>query len=177
MTSKFIHRPVLSIVISVLITLMGLLSLTQLPITQFPEIAPPEVNVTTKYIGANADACVKAVVTPLERAINGVPGMAYMASVSGNDGVSVIQIIFKAGTDPEVASVNVQNRVASVLDELPEEAIKAGVIVEKVQNSMLMYLNILSTDDQLDEKFLYNFVDINILAALKRIEGVGFATI
>lgn len=177
MTSKFIHRPVLSIVISVLITLMGLLSLTQLPITQFPEIAPPEVNVTTKYIGANADACVKAVVTPLERAINGVPGMAYMASVSGNDGVSVIQIIFKAGTDPEVASVNVQNRVASVLDELPEEAIKAGVIVEKVQNSMLMYLNILSTDDQLDEKFLYNFVDINILTALKRIEGVGFATI
>ena len=138
MTAKFIQRPVLSIVISVLITLVGLLSLTKLPITQFPDIAPPEVNVTTKFIGANAEACVKAVVTPLERAINGVPGMAYMSSVSGNDGVSVIQIIFKAGTDPEVASVNVQNRVASVLDELPEEAIKSGVIVEKVQNSMLL---------------------------------------
>jgi HAE1 family hydrophobic/amphiphilic exporter-1 len=133
--------------------------------------------VTTKFNGANAEACVKAVVTPLERAINGVPGMAYMSSVSGNDGVSVIQIIFKAGTDPEVASVNVQNRVASVLDELPEEAIKSGVIVEKVQNSMLLYVNILSKDPTLDEKFLYNFTDINVLRELKRIEGVGFADI
>jgi len=177
MTSKFIHRPVLSIVISVIITLLGLLSLTQLPVTQFPEIAPPEVTVTTKYTGANAEACVKAVVTPLERAINGVPGMSYMSSVSGNDGTSVIQIVFKAGTDPDVAAVNVQNRVSSTLDELPEEVIKAGVIVEKVQNSMLMYLNILSKDTALDEKFLYNFSDINILPELKRIEGVGFADI
>jgi HAE1 family hydrophobic/amphiphilic exporter-1 len=177
MTSRFIHRPVLSIVISVLITLIGLLSLIRLPITQFPDIAPPEVNVTTKFIGANAEACVKAVVTPLERAINGVPGMAYMSSVSGNDGTSVIQIIFKAGTDPEIASVNVQNRVMSVLDELPEEAIKQGVIVEKVQNAMLLYVNILSSDPTLDEKFLYNFTDINVLRELKRIEGVGFADI
>lgn len=177
MTAKFIHRPVLSIVISILITLIGLLSLFQLPIAQFPDIAPPEVNVTTKFIGANAEACVKAVVTPLERAINGVPGMAYMSSVSGNDGVSVIQIIFKAGTDPEIASVNVQNRVSSVLDELPEEAIKSGVIVEKVQNAMLLYVNILSSDPTLDEKFLYNFTDINVLKELKRIEGVGFADI
>lgn len=177
MTSKFTNRPVLSIVISIFIMLIGLISLTQLPVTQFPDIAPPEVNVTTKYTGANAETCVKAVVTPLERAINGVPGMAYMSSVSGNDGTSVIQIIFKAGIDPEIASVNVQNRVSSVLDELPEEAIKAGVIVEKVQNSMLLYLNILSSDSLLDEKFLYNFVDINILPELKRIEGVGFADI
>lgn len=177
MTSKFIHRPVLSIVISVLITLIGLLSLTRLPVTQFPDIAPPEVNVTTKFIGANAEACVKAVVTPLERAINGVPGMAYMSSVSGNDGTSVIQIIFKAGTDPEIASVNVQNRVSSVLDELPQEVIKQGVIVEKVQNAMLLYVNILSSDPTLDEKFLYNFTDINVLKELKRIEGVGFADI
>jgi hydrophobic/amphiphilic exporter-1 (mainly G- bacteria), HAE1 family len=177
MTSKFIHRPVLSIVISILITMIGAISLTQLPVTQFPDIAPPEVNVTTKYIGANAEACVKAVVTPLERAINGVPGMAYMSSVSGNDGTSVIQVIFKAGTDPEVASVNVQNRVAAVLDELPEEAIKSGVIVEKVQNSMLLYINILSSDSVLDEKFLYNYTDINVLKELKRIEGVGYAEI
>lgn len=139
MISKFIHRPILSIVISLFILLLGGLGLTQLPVTQFPDIAPPEVNVTTKYTGANAEACVKAVVTQLERAINGVPGMAYMSSVSGNDGTSVIQIIFKSGTDPEIAAVNVQNRVASTLDELPEEAIKAGVIVEKVQNSMLLY--------------------------------------
>jgi len=177
MISKFIHRPILSIVISLFITLLGGLALTQLPMTQFPDIAPPEVNVTTKYTGANAEACVKAVVTPLERAINGVPGMAYMSSVSGNDGSSVIQIIFKSGTNPEIAAVNVQNRVASTLDELPEEAIKAGVIVEKVQNSMLLYLNILSNSDQMDEKFLYNYTDINLLAELKRIDGVGFADI
>ena len=177
MTSQFIHRPVLSIVISILITLLGLLSFTQLPVTQFPDIAPPEVNVTTKYTGANAEACVKAVVTPLERAINGVPGMSYMSSVSGNDGTSVIQIIFKAGTDPDVAAVNVQNRVSSTLDELPAEVIKAGVIVEKVQNSMLLYVNMLSTDPSMDEKFLYNYTDINIMPELKRIEGVGFADI
>lgn len=175
MTTKLIQRPVLSIVISAIITLLGVLAITQLPVTQFPDIAPPEVTVTTKYTGANAETCVKAIVTPLERAINGVPGMAYMSSVSGNDGTSVIQIIFRAGTDPEVASVNVQNRVSSVLDELPEEAIKAGVIVEKVQNSMLLYLNLLSNDPSLDEKFLFNFVDINVLPELKRIDGVGFA--
>lgn len=177
MTSEFIHRPVLSIVISLIITLLGVLAFTQLPVTQFPDIAPPEVNVTTKYTGANAETCVKAVVTPLERAINGVPGMSYMSSVSGNDGTSVIQIVFKAGTDPDVAAVNVQNRVSSTLDELPEEVIKAGVIVEKVQNSMLLYVNMLSNDPSMDEKFLYNYTDINLMAELKRIEGVGFADI
>ncbi len=177
MFSKFINRPVLSIVISLMIVLLGIVSLTQLPMTQFPDIAPPEVTVTTKYTGANAEACVKAVVVTLERAVNGVPGMAYMSSVSGNDGTSVISIIFKAGTDPEIAAVNVQNRVSSVLDELPEEVIKSGVIVEKVQNSMLLYLNVLSSDPNLDEKFLYNFADINILPELKRIEGVGYADI
>jgi HAE1 family hydrophobic/amphiphilic exporter-1 len=160
-----------------MIVLLGIVSLTQLPMTQFPDIAPPEVTVTTKYTGANAEACVKAVVVTLERAVNGVPGMAYMSSVSGNDGTSVISIIFKAGTDPEIAAVNVQNRVSSVLDELPEEVIKSGVIVEKVQNSMLLYLNVLSSDPNLDEKFLYNFADINILPELKRIEGVGYADI
>lgn len=177
MTSNFIRRPILSIVISLLITFLGLISLSQLPVTQFPDIAPPEVTVTTKYTGANAETCVKAVVTPLERAINGVPGMSYMSSVSGNDGSSVISIIFKSGVDPEVASVNVQNRVSSVVDELPEEVIKAGVIVEKVQNSMLLYLNLLSEDSTVDEKFLYNYTDINLLPELKRIEGVGFADI
>ena len=177
MTSVFIQRPILSIVISLLIVFLGLLSFNGLPVTQFPDIAPPEVNVTTKYTGANAEACVKAVVTPLERAINGVPGMQYMSSVSGNDGTSVIQIIFKAGYDPDVAAVSVQNRVSSILDELPEEVIKAGVIVEKVQNSMLLYVNMLSEDPSMDEKFLYNYTDINLMAELKRIEGVGFADI
>lgn len=177
MTAQFIHRPVLSIVISLIILLLGVLGFFQLPVTQFPDIAPPEVNVTTKYTGANAETCVKAVVTPLERAINGVPGMSYMSSVSGNDGTSVIQIIFETGTNPDVAAVNVQNRVSSILDEMPEEVIKSGVIVEKVQNSMLMYVNMLSNDPSMDEKFLYNYTDINLLAELKRIEGVGFAEI
>ena len=177
MNLKFTNRPILSIVISVFILLLGVIAMTQLPITQFPNIAPPEVTVTTKYTGANAETCVKAVVTPLERAINGVPGMSYMSSVSGNDGTSVISIVFKAGTDPELAAVNVQNRVSSALDELPQEAVKAGVIVEKVQNSMLLYINLLSNDSTIDEKFLYNFADINILPELKRIEGVGFADI
>ncbi len=177
MTAAFIHRPVLSIVVSLIITLVGLIAFLQLPVTQFPEIAPPEVNVTTKYTGANAETCVKAVVTPLERAINGVPGMAYMSSVSANDGTSIIQIIFKPGIDPDVAAVNVQNRVSATLDELPEEVIKSGVIVEKVQNSMLLYVNLLSTDSTMDEKFLYNFTDINLLSELKRIDGVGFADI
>jgi len=177
MNLNFINRPILSIVISIFILLLGVIAMTQLPITQFPNIAPPEVTVTTKYTGANAETCVKAVVTPLERAINGVPGMSYMSSVSGNDGTSVISIVFKAGTDPELAAVNVQNRVSSALDELPQEAVKAGVIVEKVQNSMLLYINLLSNDSTIDEKFLYNFADINILPELKRIEGVGFADI
>jgi HAE1 family hydrophobic/amphiphilic exporter-1 len=136
MFAKFIQRPVLSMVISILITLVGVLALKQLPMTQFPDIAPPEVTVTTKYVGANAEACVKAVVTPLERAINGVPGMSYMSSVSGNDGSSVIQVVFNSGYDPEIAAVNVQNRVSSAIDELPEEVIKSGVVVEKVQNSI-----------------------------------------
>ncbi|MCC7379299.1 MAG: efflux RND transporter permease subunit, partial [Chitinophagaceae bacterium] len=177
MLKKFIQRPVLSLVISLFITLLGLLALTGLPVTQYPDIAPPAVSVTTKYTGANAEVCAKAVVTPLERAINGVPGMAYMTSVSGNDGTSIIQVYFKVGTDPDKAAVNVQNRVATVLDELPEEVIKAGVSTEKEVNSMLMYLNLISSDTTIDEKFIFNFADINVLAELKRIDGVGFADI
>lgn len=167
----------LSIVISLIITLMGLLSLTQLPMTQFPSIAPPEVNVTIEYTGANAETVTKAAIVPLERAINGVPGMKYMSSDAGNDGVGVVQIIFEVGTDPDIAAVNVQNRVSAVMGELPSEVIKNGVKIAKEENSMLMYLNIFSTDTSYQEKFIYNFTDINILAELKRIQGVGYADI
>lgn len=177
MIQKFIERPVLSLVISVFIVLLGLLSMFTLPVTQYPDIAPPAVSVITKYTGANAEVSAKAVVTPLERAINGVPGMTYMSSVSGNDGTSVIQVYFETGTDPDLAAVNVQNRVSTVLDELPEEVIKAGVSTEKEINSMLMYINLKSDDPTLDEKFIYNFTDINVLLELRRIEGVGFAQI
>lgn len=177
MFTNFITRPVLSLVISIFIVLLGVLAMIGLPITQYPDIAPPAVSVITKYTGANAEVCAKAVVMPLERAINGVPGMTYMTSVSGNDGTSIIQVYFQVGTDPDVAAVNVQNRVTTVLDELPEEVIKAGVSTEKEVNSMLMYINLISEDTSLDEKFIYNFADINVLAELKRIDGVGFVDI
>lgn len=131
MFNTFIKRPLLSTVISVLIVLLGVLALTGLPVTQFPDIVPPSVTVTTKYTGASADVCVKAVATPLERAINGVPDMTYMTSISGNDGTTLITIFFKVGTDPDLAAVNVQNRVTTVLDELPEEVIKAGVVCSR----------------------------------------------
>lgn len=177
MLELFIRRPVLSLVISLFITLLGLLALFQLPVTQFPDIVPPSVVVTAKYTGANAEVCTKAVATPLERAINGVPGMTSMSSVSTNNGITLIQISFEVGTDPDLAAVNVQNRVTTVLDELPEEVIKAGVTTEKEVNSMLLYLNLTSSDPAADEDFIYNFADINLLHELKRIPGVGFAEI
>ena len=177
MFDKFIRRPVLSLVISLFIVLLGVLALFTLPVTQFPDIVPPSVIVTANYTGANAEVCTKAVATPLERAINGVPGMTYMSTVTSNNGTTIIQIYFNVGTDPDIAAVNVQNRVTTVLDELPEEVIKAGVTTEKEVNSMLMYLNVLSSDTTLDEMFIYNFADINVLKELKRIEGVGFAEI
>lgn len=177
MFDTFIKRPVLSLVISLIITLVGLLALFTLPVTQFPDIVPPSVTVTAKYTGANAEVCTKAVTTPLERAINGVPGMTYMSSVSTNDGITVITVFFQVGIDPDQAAVNVQNRVATIIDELPEEVIKAGVTTEKEVNSMLLYLNIMSEDPQVDEQFIYNFADINILQELKRINGVGRAEI
>lgn len=167
----------LSLVISLIIALVGLLALFTLPVTQFPDIVPPSVTVTAKYTGANAEVSAKAVSTPLERAINGVPGMTYMSSVSSNDGITVIQVFFQVGTDPDQAAVNVQNRVATIIDELPEEVIKAGVTTEKEVNSMLLYLNVMSEDTTLDEQFIYNFADINVLQELKRIDGVGRAEI
>jgi hydrophobic/amphiphilic exporter-1 (mainly G- bacteria), HAE1 family len=177
MFETYIRRPVLSLVISIIITLLGVLALIQLPITQFPDIVPPSVAVTAKYTGANAEVSAKAVATPLERAINGVPGMTSMTTVCSNNGTTLIQVYFKVGTDPDQAAVNVQNRVVTVLDEMPTEVIKAGVTTEKEVNSMLLYLNLMSTDSTAGEQFVYNFADINILPELKRIEGVGFAEI
>ena len=177
MFKLFIKRPILSGVISVLFICLGALAISTLPITQFPDIVPPSVTVTARYTGASADVMSKTVATPLERAINGVPGMTYMTTVCTNDGMSLTTIYFKVGTDPDVAAVNVQNRVTTVLDELPEEVIRAGVITEKEVNSMLMYLNILSSDTTHTENFVYNFTDINILRELKRIDGVGFVEI
>ena len=121
MLSTFIRRPVLSLVVSIIISLLGVIALTRLPMALFPSVAPPEVNVTVEYTGANAETVTKAALVPLERAINGVPRMKYMSSDAGNDGVGVVQILFETGTDPDVAAINVQNRVNAVLDELLTE--------------------------------------------------------
>lgn len=177
MFDVFIRRPVLSLVISLLIVLLGGLSFLTLPISQYPDIIPPSVSVRAKYRGANAEVCAKTVATPLEKAINGVPGMTHMSSVSSNNGTVAIEVTFAVGTDPDLAAVSVQNRVATILDELPEEVIKNGVITEKEVNSLLMYVNIVSTDPNLDEKFIFNFADINVLQELKRIDGVGYSEI
>lgn len=177
MTGKIIYRPILAIVISLIILFLGILSLLGLPMTLFPSVAPPEVNVEVEYQGANAETVTKAAIEPLERAINGVPGMKYMSSDAGNDGVGVVQVIFETGTDINVAAINVQNKITDVMGQLPPEVIKKGVLIGKEENAILMYLNIFSTDTSLDEKFLYNFADIKVLSELKRIKGVGYANI
>jgi hydrophobic/amphiphilic exporter-1 (mainly G- bacteria), HAE1 family len=177
MFSKFIHRPVLSIVISLIISLLGAIALMQLPVTQFPSISPPKVNITAEYPGANGELMIKAVVIPLERAINGVPGVKYIASDAGNDGEASIQVVFKLGTDPNVASINIQNRVASVINKLPPIVVREGVKITREESNMLMYVNLYSKDPSLDVNFLYNFADINILSELKSIDGVGVADI
>jgi HAE1 family hydrophobic/amphiphilic exporter-1 len=177
MFNKFIQRPVLSIVISLIITLLGALAITQLPVTQFPSISPPKVNITAEYPGANSELMIKAVVIPLERAINGIPGVKYVASDAGNDGTCLIQVVFKLGTDPNIASINVQNRVAAVINKLPPIVVKEGVKITREESNMLMYINLYSNDPGLDVNFLYNYADINILDELKRVDGVGYADI
>src|SRR6186713_501835 len=177
MFNKFIQRPVLSIVISLIIVFLGILAMTQLPVTQFPSISPPKVNITAEYPGANGELMIKSVIIPLERAINGVPGMKYMASDAGNDGEATIQVIFNLGTDPNLASVNIQNRVASVINKLPPIVVREGVKITREESNMLMYINVYSKDTALDGNFLYNFADINILSEIKRVDGVGYADI
>lgn len=177
MFSKFIHRPVLSIVISLVIVFLGVLSLVGLPITQFPSISPPKVNVTAAYPGANNELLIKAVIIPLERALNGVPGMKYMAASAGNDGEGTVQVVFNLGTDPNQATLNVQNRVASVVNKLPPLVVREGLKISREESNMLLYVNLYSKDPKADQKFLFNYADINLLPELKRVNGVGFADI
>jgi HAE1 family hydrophobic/amphiphilic exporter-1 len=177
MFNKFIQRPVLSIVISLIILFLGVLAMTHLPVTQFPSISPPKVNITAEYPGANGELMIKSVIIPLERAINGVPGMKYMASDAGNDGEASIQVVFNLGTDANQASVNIQNRVASVVNKLPPLVVREGVKITREESNMLMYINLYSKDPKMDQKFLFNFADINVLSELKRVDGVGVADI
>ncbi|MBC5863928.1 efflux RND transporter permease subunit [Flavobacterium turcicum] len=177
MFNKFIQRPVLSIVISLIIVFLGVLALLNLPVTQFPSISPPRVNVTAAFPGSNGELMIKSVIIPLEKALNGVPGMKYMTSDAGNDGEASIQVVFNLGTDPNQAAINVQNRVASVVNKLPPLVVREGVKITREESSMLMYVNLYSTDKNTDQKFLYNFAEINILSELKRVNGVGFADV
>ncbi|MFD2554856.1 efflux RND transporter permease subunit [Sphingobacterium tabacisoli] len=177
MFNKFIHRPVLAIVISLVILFLGVIAIFSLPVTQFPSISPPKVNITAEYPGANGELMIKSVIIPLERALNGVPGMKYIASDAGNDGEASIQVVFNLGTDPNQASLNVQNRVASVVNKLPPIVVREGVKVTREESNMLMYINMYSEDSTLDGNFLFNYTDLNVLSELKRVDGVGTANI
>jgi hydrophobic/amphiphilic exporter-1 (mainly G- bacteria), HAE1 family len=177
MLRKFIERPVLSTVISVILTMLGIISMTSLPITQFPDIAPPTVSVRAVYPGANAEVVARAVATPLEEAINGVENMTYMTSTSGNDGSMSINVFFKQGTNPDLAAVNVQNRVATAVSQIPTEVVQAGISTQKQQNSMIMVTLMYSTDSAYDEKFLQNYAKINVIPEIQRVPGVGQAQV
>ncbi len=175
MFNRFIERPVLATVISILIVLLGLLGLFTLPVSQYPDIAPPTVVVSANYQGANAETVLSSVVVPLEEQINGVEDMAYMTSSAGNNGSARISIVFKTGTDPDIAAVNVQNRVARATSMLPQEVTRAGVSTFKTQSSNLVIFSLYSEDPAYDQTFLQNYAEINIIPQIKRVSGVGEA--
>ena len=177
MIKNFINRPVLSTVISILIVILGVLGLITLPVTQYPDIAPPTVSVRANYTGANAETVMKSVVVPLEEQINGVEGMDYITSTAGNDGSAQIQVFFKQGIDADIAAVNVQNRVSRASPLLPSEVTRSGVVTQKQQTSALMYISFYSENKNIDDVYLQNFLNINIIPNLQRINGVGEANI
>lgn len=172
---NFIKRPVLSTVISIIIVVLGLIGLMTLPISQYPDIAPPTVEVKASYQGANAQTVVNSVIAPLEEEINGVENMTYMTSTATNTGDATITVYFKPGSDPDMAAVNVQNRVTKAQGFLPSEVTKAGVTTSKKQSSILLAFTVYSENDKYDQEFLYNYLKINIVPQIKRIGGVGDA--
>ncbi|MFZ4929547.1 efflux RND transporter permease subunit [Chryseobacterium sp. Mn2064] len=177
MLKKIIKRPVLATVISVLLVILGVVGMVSLPITKFPDIAPPTVMVTAVYPGANAETIARSVAPPLENAINGVENMDYITSTASNDGTLSITVIFKLGTDPDQAAINVQNRVAQVTNQLPAEVIQAGITTVKRQNSMIAMVSLTSKDGSMNDLFLENYAKINIVPELKRVKGVGDAMV
>ena len=170
---RFIKRPVLSTVISILIVILGVLGLVSLPVTQYPDIAPPTVHVSTSYTGANAQTVLNSVIAPLEEQINGVENMMYMTSTATNTGDASIDVYFKQGTDPDMAAVNVQNRVAKAQGLLPSEVTQVGVITSKRQTSMLLVGTVFSPNDEYDQNFLKNYAQINLVPQIQRVPGVG----
>lgn len=177
MLSKFIDRPVLSTVISVIVVILGLLGLLTLPVSQYPEIAPPTVSVTTSYQGASAEVVMNSVVIPLEEQINGVEDMTYMTSTSSNDGSASISVYFKLGTNPDLAAVNVQNRVARATPLLPQEVTRSGITTAKRLSDNILIFSLYSKSDKYDQTFLQNYANINILPKIKRVNGVGEAMV
>lgn len=177
MFSKFIKRPVLAISFSIAIVFLGILAIKTRPISQFPDIAPPRVNIFIAYPGASAKILVESTLIPLERSINGVQGMLYLTSDATSAGEAVIQIVFEPGTDPNAAVVNVKTRVDAIMNNLPPLVQREGLIITPIQPSMLMYVNLFSTDKNADEKFLYNYANVNIIPELQRINGMGRAQI
>lgn len=175
--ATFINRPVLSTVISIFIVLLGLLGLAALPIEQYPNIAPPTISVSTNYNGANAQAVLNSVIAPLEEQINGAENMDYMYSTAANNGSAQIQVYFKPGTDPDMAAVDVQNRVAKAASQLPSEVNQVGVITQKRQSSMLMVFDIFDETGTYSEEFVENYAAINIIPVIKRVNGVGEAMV
>ena len=173
MLKKFIDRPVLSTVVSIIILILGILGLTTLPVTQYPDIAPPTVQVIANFPGANAQTVLESVVIPIEEQINGVEGMSYITSTASNNGSAQIRVFFRQGVDPDIASVNVQNRVARANPLLPQEVIQSGVITQKQQTSALMFLTVYSENKDYDATYIQNYLNINVLPSLKRINGVG----
>lgn len=174
---RFINRPVLSTVISIFIVLLGLIGLLALPVTQYPDIAPPTIQVSTTYTGANAQAVLNSVIAPLEEQINGAPNMDYMQSTATNTGSATINVYFKQGSDPDMAAIEVQNRVAKAQGLLPAEVTQVGVITQKRQTSMLMAIALYSPNDEYDEEFIENYMKINIIPQIQRIQGVGDAMV
>jgi HAE1 family hydrophobic/amphiphilic exporter-1 len=175
MLKTFITRPVLSTVISIIIVLLGILGLISLPVAQYPDIAPPTVRVSANYTGANAEVVLNSVIVPLEEEINGVEDMTYMTSSATNSGSASINVYFKVGTDPDMAAVNVQNRVSMATSQLPSEVTETGVTVRKRQNSNVLIFALYSDNPAYDQTFLQNYADINIVPLIKRVNGVGSA--
>ena len=174
---RFINRPVLSTVISIFMVILGVLGLFFLPITQYPDIAPPTIRVSTTYTGANAQTILNSVIAPLEESINGVEDMTYMTSTATNTGSAEITVYFKQGTDPDMASVKVQNRVSQAQNLLPSEVTQVGVTTQKRQTSMLMVFSLYSPDDRYDIEFLENYAKINVIPLVQRVSGVGDANV
>ena len=173
MFSKFIHRPVFAIVISIMIVFMGLLAIKKLPTSQFPDIAPTTVNIFIAYPGSSADVLVKSTLITLENAINGVQDMRYMATDATSAGEATLRIIFEPGTDPNQAVIRVKTRVDQVMPLLPELVQKEGIVITPIQPSMLMYVNLYSKGKSMDEKFLYNYANVKMLPEINRIKGVA----